>query len=238
MKKVFEWMKAHGGVLVGLAALFTLALSGLKIFSLENLSSDAKIQAALMVLLIIITGFYAFQTQRLVKEQRNALEDERKTRSAEFGMQRIKKFLRPLLQMLDDLRDSLFVVAEANKRPLEINFENSLGIFKARLSKIEVVFSDYLFMANSILWSDILSLIKTTKKTMPNPIENQSENYVIPWKDETEKDINKLIDAVATEIAKICQNIRKTYGFFSLDTENLESSDDLTVLSDRPHPRI
>jgi hypothetical protein len=231
MKKVFGWIKAHGGVLVGLAALYILALSWLIIFSMKNLSPDAKIQAALMALLIIITGFYALQTQRLVQE-------EKKRRAAEFGMQRIEKFLRPLLQMLNELKDSLFGVAEASKRPLENNFENSLGIFEARLNKIDAIFYDQLFMVNPFLWSGIRSLIETAKKTMPKPIENQSENYVIPWKDETEKEIRNLGRAVCAEIGKIIKNIRNAYGFFLDDTESFLSRDDLSVLKDRPPTRI
>jgi hypothetical protein len=235
MKKVFEWMKARGGVLAGLTALFILALSWLKIFSLENLSPDAKVQAALMVLLIIITGFYAFQTHRLVKEQRRALEEERKKRYAEFGMQRMQKFLRPLLQHAEGLKDSVSQIAEASKRPLEINYESALGIFQARLNETKEFFIEYLFMTDPILRYGYL---KIAKMTMPKSIERQSEKKITQWKEKIDEYIGELETVVNNKISGICQNIRKTYGFFSRDTENLESSDDLTVLSDRPPRRI
>jgi len=236
-RKAFEWFKGHGGILFSVAALVILVISCLKIFSLKKMSPDAKIQAALMVLLIVITGFYAYQTQRLVKEERRALEEERMKRYAEFGEKRIQKFLRPLLQKLEGLNDSLSVITESGSRPLINKFENSLYIFKARLDQIDELFSEHLFMADPILRYGILSLIKTTRKTIPT-IENQAEMYVIPWKEKIEKDISELMSAVNIEISKICQHIRKTYGYFSHETKILESLDDLAVLSDRPPTRI
>jgi hypothetical protein len=74
--------------------------------------------------------------------------------------------------------------------------------------------------------------------TMPNSIENQSEEFITQWKKKIDEHIGELETAVNNQISRICQNIRKTYGFFSQETEILESSDDLAVLSDRPPTRI
>jgi predicted DNA-binding protein (UPF0278 family) len=80
--------------------------------------------------------------------------------------------------------------------------------------------------------------LKLTQMTMPTSIENPSEEFITQWKKEIDEYIAELETAVNNEISRICQNIRKAYRFFLPETKILESSDDLTVLSDRPPTRI
>ena len=173
MKKICDWFIAHWRVLVGIAvwaAIVSIIFFQSGLDSQPRLSLSDKIQAMSVITLVFITWFYAVQTQRLVKEQKNAIEEERKKRSAEFGVERIENFLRPLLQHLDDLKDSVSQIAAASKRPLEINFDNSLSIFQARLNVTKEFFIEYLFMTDSILR---FGYLKITKMTMPKSIENQ-----------------------------------------------------------------
>ena len=232
MKKIFEWLKAQWGILIGITAWAAIIVL---VFFIGGMSLSDRIQAMSVITLVFITLFYSVQTRRLVKEQRDTLEEERKKRYAEFGMQRIQKFLRPLLERLEGLKDSVSQIVEASKRPLEINFENSRGIFRAQLNETKEFFIGYLFMTDSILRYGYL---KITKMTMPKSIENQSEEFITQWKKKIDEYIGELETEVNNEISRICKNIRKTYGFFSHETEILESSDDLTVLSDRPSTRI
>jgi len=231
MKKTSEWLKENWGNLIGIIAWVAIMVL---VFT-RRMSLSARIQAMSMITLVFITLFYSVQTQRLVKEQRATLEEERKRRNAEFGMLRIQKFLRPLLEQLEGLKDSVSQIAEASKHPLMINFENSLGIFRAQLNGTKEFFGEYLYMTNATIRYGYLKL---TQMTMPTSIENPSEEFITQWKKETDEYIAELETAVNNEISRICQNIRKAYRFFLPETKILESSDDLTVLSDRPPTRI
>lgn len=231
MKKTSEWLKENWGNLIGIIAWVAIMVL---VFT-RRMSLSARIQAMSMITLVFITLFYSVQTQRLVKEQRATLEEERKRRNAEFGMLRIQKFLRPLLEQLEGLKDSVSQIAEASKHPLMINFENSLGIFRAQLNGTKEFFGEYLYMTNATIRYGYLKL---TQMTMPTSIENPSEEFITQWKKEIDEYIAELETAVNNEISRICQNIRKAYRFFLLETKILESSDDLTVLSDRPPTRI
>jgi hypothetical protein len=223
MKKPIEWLNAHWGILVGVwAAIIAVILI------VGNMPLSDRIQAASVITLAFITWFYAVQTQRLVNE-------ERKKRNAEFGVRRIKEFLFPFLNNLESLKDSVSRVAEADKNPLGINFVDSLCIFNAHLNGIKKLFIEYLFMTDPILRYGYL---KVVKMTMPKAIERQSEEFVAQWKEGIDENIDELRIAVNNEITRICQNIRKTYGFFLHDKESRESLDDLIVLSDKPPTRI
>ena len=231
MKKTSEWLKENWGNLIGIIAWVAIMVL---VFT-RRMSLSARIQAMSMITLVFITLFYSVQTQRLVKEQRATLEEERKRRNAEFGMLRIQKFLRPLLEQLEGLKDSVSQIAEASKHPLMINFENSLGIFRAQLNGTKEFFGEYLYMTNATIRYGYLKL---TQMTMPTSIENPSEEFITQWKKEIDEYIAELETAVNNEISRICQNIRKAYRFFLPETKILESSDDLTVLLDIPLRRI
>jgi hypothetical protein len=225
MKSLGRWIKKWREVLICLVLFFIFAAP---VLIIKGIGISDKIQAMAIIGLIFITAFYAIQTQKLV-------EEERKKRYAEFGMQRIQKFLRPLLKRLDSFKDSVSQIAEASKYPLLNNFENSLGIFRAQLNETKEFFIEYLFMTNPIIRYGYL---KITKMTILKSIENRSEEFVTYWTEKIDEYIGELETEVNNEISRICKNIRKTYGFFSQKTEILPSSDDLTVLSDRPPTRI
>jgi len=234
MKKTFEWLKAHWRILIGIALWAAIVAL---VFFIGDMSLSDRIQATSVITLAFITWFYAVQTQRLVKEQKDALEEERKKRNAEFGVERIKIFLRPLLKKLEDLNDSLSVITESRNRPLIDCWGNSLERFHVKLNNIDELFSEYLYMASVRLRGDLQKFLSEVKESIPT-FENQAESYTIPWKKRIERKIQDLKNSIVFEASLISQQIRKTYGFFSHETEVLESSDDLTVLSDRPPRRI
>jgi len=226
MKKIFKWLKAYWKILVGL--IVWLAIMVL-VFT-RHMSLSDRIQAMCVITLVFITGFYAVQTQRLV-------EEERKKRYAEFGMERIKKFLGPLLKMFEGLNDSLSVITQPRNRPLIYEFDNLLAPFQVRLDNIDELFSEYLFMASVKLRGDLQKFLREARESMPT-IENQAGSHAIPWKTEIERKIQDLKNTIVVETSLISQQIRKTYGVPSHETEVLESSEDLTVLSERPPKRI
>jgi len=217
MKKVFEWMKAHGGVLVGFAAPFILALSWLKIFSLYYLSPEAKVQAALMVLLISITGFYAYQTHRLVIEERRALKDERDKRIAEYGEKRITQFLEPLAEKLEIFKGSLAVITNPRNSGL-IEHGNGLpGPLKyVTLASIKTFFIEHDFMADLLLQEEMFKFFKETEASWPT-FNSQDDTYALRfknWQDEIKKAIDGLRAQIGIRIATISRQIQKTYGYY------------------------
>jgi hypothetical protein len=228
MKKLAGWMKAHWGIAVIVWAAIIAA-----IFIFGNMALGDRIQAASVITLVFITWFYAFQTQRLVDE-------DMKRRNAEFGMQRIEKFLRIFLQHLESLRDNVSQVAELGKHPCNFSFKDSLGIYQARMNEFKNFFIEHLFLTDPIIRYGYLKIIKMP---MPKTPKSQSEEYlareyIAEWKASIDENIDQLTTAVNNEISRICQDIRKTYGLFSHEMETLGSSDDLTVLSDRPPMRV
>jgi len=231
MKKIFEWLKAYWTILVGIALWAAIVV---RVFFIGDMSLSNRIQAISMITLVFVTLFYSVQTQKLVKEQRATLEEERKRQNAEFGIQRIQWFLRPLLKRLESLKDCASQIIEARKRPSQIH-DDGRGIFRAQMNEIKEFFGENLYMTNASIRYGYLRL---THMTMPTPIENPSEEFITQWKKEIEENIAELEEAVNNEIARIIQNIRKAYEFFLPETKILESSDDLTVLSDRPPKRI
>ncbi len=235
LEKMLSWFQKRWKVAIGLTifVIIPLLLAGY-VWRQEDIERSDKIQAIAIIAFVFITGYYAAQTQRLVKEQKNALEEERKRRNAEFGIQRIQGFLSPLLHMLEGLKDRLSLVTEANKSTLADKFQNYLGLFQAGVVEIDEFIFKNLFMADPILRYGLLGL---TKMNMPRSIDQEAECHVVPWKEETEERIGELTQYINNEISRICQHIRKTYGFFSLDTEGRESMDDLAVLSERPTKR-
>jgi hypothetical protein len=231
MKKTSERLKENWGILIGIIAWVAIMVL---VFT-RRMSLSNRIQAMSVITLVFITWFYAVQTQRLVKEQRATLEEERKRRNAEFGMQRIQKFLRPLLKRLEDLKDIVSLIAKASKNPLQLDFENLRGLFRAQLNGTKEFFGEYLYMTNAVIRYGYL---KITHMIMPTSIENPSEEFITQWKKEIDKYIAELETEVNNEISRICQNIRKAYGFFLPKTEISGSSDDLAVLLDRPPKRF
>ena len=125
MKKAIQWLNAHWGIIVAAWAAIILA-----VFIFGNMNMSDRIQAASVITLVFITLYYAVQTQLLVREQKNAIEEDRKRRNAEFGMQRIEMFLSPLLQMLEDLSGSLCVITE----PQSPSNNKQLGKFSEQFS--------------------------------------------------------------------------------------------------------
>jgi hypothetical protein len=230
-EKYPNWLEANWRFLVGLSIWVVTILI---IFFTRSLRSSDRIQAVSVITLVFITWFYAVQTQKLVKEQRLALEEERKKRYAEFGIERMEKFLRPLLQHVEGLKDSVSLIDMAAKHPSAFNLENDLGIFQARIDQTKEFFIKNLFMTDPILRYGYL---KITKIPMPNSIERQSEIFMIQWKANIDEYADELVNEINNKISGICQNIRRTYGFFSDHTQNSKSRDDLSVLSDRPPTR-
>ena len=225
MKKIMEWLNAHWGILV---AVWAAIIAAIFVFGAMQLGD--RIQATTTITLVFITLFYAIQTQRLVDE-------ERKGRSAEFGIQRIEELLRPLIEILDDLYDNLSVITEPRDRALIDKYENYLGNFQVRLNFLDKLLFDHLYMASNRLRNELSKFLRETRESIPT-IDNQAETYTIPWKEKVEKRIRELQGTIVVEAGLISQYIRKAYGYDSQNANELESWDDLTVLSNRPPSRI
>jgi len=65
---------------------------------------DQMIQAEAIVTLVFVTIFYAIQTQKLVKQEKISLDEEKKRRTVDFWQSRLTEFFIPLKINLQKLQ--------------------------------------------------------------------------------------------------------------------------------------
>jgi len=65
---------------------------------------DEMIQAEAIITLVFVTIFYAIQTQKLVKQQKISLDEEKKRRTVDFWQSRLTEFFLPLRINLQKLQ--------------------------------------------------------------------------------------------------------------------------------------
>lgn len=98
MKKICGWIKRNWLVYLSSFIFFIVISLVVFIFTLDSavIRLGEKIQASAVILLVLITGVYAFQTYQIVKAERNK-------RTADYNVKRIDQFYKPFLDRLWDL---------------------------------------------------------------------------------------------------------------------------------------
>jgi hypothetical protein len=203
--KIRQWDKAQWTFIAGLATWAALTLIVLLVGKMQL--SD-RIQAASMITLVFITMFYAVQTQALVKEERRALEEEKKRRSAEFGERKIVVLLGPLsTKLIKYDRTLLHCFAEMDK---DLFHENTIEA-KEELIKIEESFRANMHMASESLRGELLSFFRDSLLSFWRSAAWSQEEKVANCQ-RMMSVLNSLIRTVELEIEKITTHIQNTYG--------------------------
>ena len=189
-----------------------LALIGILAFILVLIflwpEKDKSVQAELIVILICITGYYAIQAQKLVKQQKLSLDEEKNKRVAEFGEKRIEDFLHVLKVELNNMEEKL-----NRMKTIDSGSNSEIFSVKANFDPITNLLNkrDYLStkLLNNALWlfkKDVdESWIK--QKNWEKP-----ESRAI-WRDELLKRVKTIMKLVERERKDIISHIRKTYGY-------------------------
>ncbi len=89
-------------VIVGLMLFFSS--NDIVIFSMSQLISNI-IQAVAVVTLVLVTGFYAMQTQKQAKFSKSLFDEQKLKRDLEFNERRLKFFYNPFFEHLDEAFD-------------------------------------------------------------------------------------------------------------------------------------
>ena len=84
------------GKLIALGILLIIGVSFLLWFAKPQQTWSIIIQADAIITLILVTLYYAIQTQKMVKQEKISLDEEKKRRSVDFWQSRLTEFFIPL----------------------------------------------------------------------------------------------------------------------------------------------
>jgi len=207
-KKLTSWLKKHRGTFIGVSVW--AAIISIMLFT-GSLKLSDRIQAVSILTLVFITWFYAVQTQDLVKEQRRALEEEKKKRDAEFGEKRITVFLGPLSAMLEEYNDALGLVHTDGVEFNREDFRADLNQLRSQLDRIEGLFRANMYMANDNYAGKLSNLIRDIRTTHWR-ISGWTDDERASWQEEKQKEIESICGMLEVEIHLVSRHIQDTYG--------------------------
>lgn len=213
MKRFFKKIKSiHILWILGIAVfLLVLALLYPEI--------DKIIQSELIVILVVITLFYAIQTQKLVEHEKESFEEERKKQTALFAEKILHEFYSPFSV-------NLFLL---NKKIEGLNWQN----FRDEMNKIDEFFTEeiseliekysYLSPKETI---GLTAIVNMFFKDVDELKENEEEKFYTIKREflETMKSILKNINKKKHDCVK---KINEFYGVF----ESSEMDDAGKILS-------
>ena len=155
---------------------------------------DEMIQAEAIITLVFVTIFYAIQTQKLVKQEKISLEEEKKRRTVDFWQSRLIEFFLPLRINLQKLQE---IVMEF--RPFSSDeFSKTLSEFIELMSKA--------YMLSPELNNSLISFLNMFKFQKREKVE-EAEKYAINEQSE------ELLKKVNIEIRIFEYKINEIYGF-------------------------
>ncbi len=204
--EIRAWSKAHRRLLAGVSA-WALIIG--VVLSQSGMSLSDRIQAIAIITLVFITWFYAVQTQALVREERRALEEEKKRRSAEFGERKITILLGPLSEKLKDYyychTEPFF--DETDKPKLR----KYLSEAREGLHPIEGFFRMNMHMASDELRIRLEAFFSDVRGTLWNSLDWTNEK-IDDFLQKKRSELETLIEVVETEMEQITTHIQSTYG--------------------------
>lgn len=200
MKKFFKNIKSIHILWVSGIAIFLLVLA------LLYPEVDKIIQSELIVILVIITLFYAIQTQKLVKHEKITLEEERKKKIAMFAENKLHEFYSPFSV-------NLFLL---NKKIEGLNWQN----FKDELDKIDEFFTEeiseliekYSYLSPKET-AGLTATINIFFKDVNELKENEEERFYI-IKQEFLKTIMSILTNINKKSVDCIEKINKVYDFY------------------------
>ncbi len=202
MKKLLDWLKNSWGILLGLV----LYLIAVKIIYNQILDIRFQMQAWGVVTLVFITIYYAWQTQRLVKQQQISLEEDKKKREADFWLVRLKEYYSPLKYNLNYLTASL---------DSETFFRDEFMVATEKILKI-VGHNQYLITEDLLKKEENLLylLAKNKDHFLHGEIPPEIVSPII-------QAIKKIFNTIEEEIRFIEEKLVKTYGFFTVESTGM-----------------
>ena len=202
-------------VLIGVAVFIVINIA---IFLLNNNQINNSIQATAVIGLILVTWFYAIQTQKLVEEEKKSLDEEKEKRRAEYGEKRIEYFLNPLFFGLKYLKANLQAIISRGSETcaplLRDYYDKELAAAKSTLSQIEDLFLTKSFMANDLFVQDIINFRDKINMSWPIGAEERGFDAISSWIKNTDAEIHRLLVAVGLEITVLETDIKKFYGYY------------------------
>lgn len=188
------------GKLIALGILLIIGISFLLWFAKPQQTWSIIIQADAIITLILVTLYYAKQTQNLVAQEKESLDEGKKVRNANFGEKRLKYFYLPAFKGLNELKRQL-------EKPV-IYYE----LFSKTIGTYADIFLDNIHMSLiddkkklSELNEAFYSIRKEVKK---GKLEKETKDKILIKIDE----IYKLLEKRIFEIEIF---IQKTYEFYA-----------------------
>lgn len=190
MKINWKWVK---GIIPWILIGFFWISATFIIFKLTEIKISDKIQAWAVVTLAVITGIYAYQTFKLVQQEKISLSEEKKRRTVDFWQSRLTEFFIPLKINLQKMQKV-------------VKFEPfSSDAFSKTLSEfIELMSKAY--MLSPELNNSLISFLNMFKFQKREKVE-EGEKYAI------NEQSGELIKKVNIEIGIFEYKINEVYGF-------------------------
>jgi len=201
MKIIAEWIWIFiKKVWLGTVGVALWLSASFIIYKQTDLLISDKIQAWAIVTLVFVTLYYARQTQNLVAQEKESLDEEKKVRNANFGEKRVKDFYYPTYKELNELKKQL----EKTVIDYELfskTIRNYVDIFLDNFHMSPTDDKEKIFELNRMF----LSIRKDVKK---GKLEKETKDKILIKIDE----IHNLLQMRIFEVEIL---IQKTYEFYA-----------------------
>lgn len=192
--------------------ILTLVIVGLMLcFSSKDFGQLISniIQAVAVGTLVLVTIFYARQTQKLVEQEEKSLKEEIKKKNADFEEKKLKEFYNPFKYLLFDLR--FIVENEAN--PLKPTLELRV--------KIAELGSGYGYMVTRELEKKAVDLLNHLSEI--TNINEEDDEQLKTWREKALEKIEDVMKQKQKEIDVSRSIINETYELFSEKLDNIST---------------
>jgi len=188
-------------IVIIIVSMVVFSSKDIVIYSMSLLLSNI-IQSIAVITLVLITWFYATQTQKLVEQEKISLEEEKKKRYAYFGEKRIEDFYNPLLVELGKLQGVL-------EGP-------SIDTSKVRRYKMQILEIGFKNIhMGSTKCGELLG-------KLDDELEEALEKGTFRHEERTKikEEIKKAAKLICNETEKIGNKIKDISGYFNYETED------------------
>lgn len=200
MKRFFKQIKS----------MHILGISGIAIFllvlALLYPEVDKIIQSELIVILVVITLFYAIQTQKLAEHEKKIFEDERNKRIAMYAENNLHEFYSPFSV-------NIFLL---NKKIEALNWQN----FKGELDKIDEFFEKeiselilkYLYLAPTET-TGLTTIMNMFSEDLDELKQDEEEKFYL-LKQSCLETLESISKSIYKKLFDCMKRINEVYGVF------------------------
>lgn len=201
MNEIREWIKKILKIIIIVSILLIIFFGCYIVYEQDEVQIGDKIQAWAIIALVVITGFYAAQTQRIVKE-------EKEKRTAEFGRIRIEDFLDVLKENLNGMRKKL-----KRMRKVDSGSASEIISVQTNFSAITKLLNERDYLATKPLNKALWLFKKNVDKGWVKQGNWEKPEPRAIWRDELLNRVKTIMKLVERERKNIISHIRKTYGY-------------------------